>query len=501
MKLKEFFKSNNKLVTQRQISKIGTNRFRLTLDKENVKTPHYVMMKVEDLIGDRSSLANGLRQLVLFVMPDLKFYSSDEKTSVFANEWLNQRDKLEREIHNFITLFLATGNAYFEPQYKSKKGGKKELDTLHNMPMPSMVYRNLQSKSDNDYWIIEYPTDVFSIDNQVLKFHPISYVYGSFTWRHNVWGISVGKDELIQAKFLWSKSPYYGNGLISSAIDNEDVAEEILKNWALAAKYRSLSKKIIGFYSHDGESIDPQEIDDIREQFSMLEEEDSLLINRRFEQADLTFSGADNMMQQELEFLRRDSGASLTPNYMTAFSQDSSLATASEAKVPFGLSIESIQKLIEGFLNNLITKNLLECYSFLSDDLELKLGKADLYSRSETFMNISQLYNMRAATFNELRIAAGLDPVEGGDLWGHEPPLDKTTTNITVDETENDNKAVATQTEKMKQKSLKEKYKGTLKYIESPDVKKERKITYKKANEDSKDKEKSFRESLKEVFK
>jgi len=101
MNIKEFIKQsgkNNKLIA----SKIGINRFRLTLDKENIKTPHYIMSKVEDMIENRTSVANGLRLLTLFVMPDLKFTSDDEKSSVFANEWLNQRDLLEREIFNFI---------------------------------------------------------------------------------------------------------------------------------------------------------------------------------------------------------------------------------------------------------------------------------------------------------------------------------------------------------------------------------------------------------------
>jgi hypothetical protein len=451
MNIKEFIKQsgkNNKLIA----SKIGINRFRLTLDKENIKTPHYIMSKVEDMIENRTSVANGLRLLTLFVMPDLKFTSDDEKSSVFANEWLNQRDLLEREIFNFIYLLLGVGNSYMEPQYN-----KNKLDMIYTFPTPSSIYLNVNRKNENEYWVVEYPTEVFSIQGKVLKFHPVSYVYGSYTWRNNIWGTTMGKEELKQYKLLWSKSPFYGSGLLSSAVDNEDVAEEILKNWSLAAKYRSLSKKIIGFYNQDGESIDPSEIESIRQEMSMLEEEDSLLVNKRFESHDLGFSGADNMMNTELEFLRRDTGGSLTPNYMTPFSQDSSLATASEAKVPFALSINSIQKMIEGFLNNIITKRLREDYPFLSEDLYLSLGEADLYSRNENFMNITQLYNYKAATFNELRKSAGLPTVEGGDVWGKEPPLDKTTTSIKVGE-------------RNKTKTLKEKYKKELLQIKSPNI-------------------------------
>ena len=482
MNLKEFFKSQ--VLTKPTASRVGSNRFRVTLDKENIKTPHYVMSKIEDMVSDRISIQNGLRLLTLFVMPDLKFNSSDEKTAVFANEWLDQRDDMERELFNFILIYLGGGNGYLEPTY-TKKG---VLDMLYNMPTPSTVYYNLQRKSDDEYWVVEYPQDVFSIEGQKLKFYQISYTHGSYTWRNNVWGIAYPKHHIHHLKFLWSKSPWYANGLLSGAIDNEDVAEEILKNWALAAKYRSLSKKIIAFYNQDGESIDPSEIDSIRQDLQDLEEEESLLVNKRVESHDLTFNGADNMMQQELEFLRRDTGGSLTPNYMTPFSQDTSLATASEAKVPFALSINSTQRMIEGFLNNLITENLKKNYPFLHEDLHLSLGEADLYSRNENFMNVTQLYNYGAATFNEFRKSAGLSVVDGGDRWGWKPPLDKTTTNVTVQE-------------RMKVATLKEKYKEVLSKIEKVKYRKFDVVLKEVKEEKGNEKELTFKEAVKNLLK
>ena len=483
MKLKEFFKN----IDKRHASGVGVNKFRFSLDKESLKTPHFCMQKCEDMINNRPSIMNGLRQLVLFTMPDVTFSSDDEKTSVFSNEWLEQRNSMKREINYFVKMVLGVGNGYLEPYYIKKTNGQKVLDNLYNVPTPSSIYLNPNAKDESDFWIVEYPYEVQTARNKNLTFHHVSYVRGSQLHRQNVWGIKLHKDELIQLKFLWSPSPFYGNGLLTPAIDNEDIAEEILKNWALAAKYRSLSKKILGFYNEDGESVDPNEIDDIRDELNSLEEEDSLLVNKKFVAEDLTFTGADNMMNSELEFLRRDSGSSLTPNYMTAFSQDSSLATASEAKVPFSLSLDAIQEMIEDFLNDVITKNLLEAYPFLQDDLRLKLGKADLYSRSETFMNMSQLYNMRACTFNELRKAAGLDTVEGGDRWGEDPPLDNT--EKTVTEKINNKKA------------LREKYSEVLKKCKPPkQITKQENLVFKPKEDMEKDKSKRFSESVKEMF-
>lgn len=488
MKFKELFKG----VTNLKAANVGVSRFKMTLDKESAKTPHFVMRKVEDMIENRNSLKQGLRQLTLFVMPDLHFESSDEKTSVFANEWLDLRFQLEKEIFDWIFLTLGGGNGYFEPQYIKHKNGNRVIDMLYNVSNPSMVYRNLNAKSDDEYWVMKYPYEVINLNGKKLKFYQISYVYGSYTWQDTVWGQAIHKDELFNYKFMWSSSPFYGSGLLSSAVDNEDIAEEILKNWALIAKYRSLSKKIIGFYNEDGESVDPSELDRIQEQFDMMEEEDSLLVNKKFVSEDLAFTGADNLMGQEMEFLRKDSGASLTPNYMTAFSQDSSFATASEAKVPFSLSIDSIQKQIENYLNNIITKNLKETYSFLDDDLRLSLGQADLYSRNETFNNMQMMYNMRACTFNELRVAAGLTPVEGGDIWGAEPPLDNIRTDKQVQITEKFNK----------KKALREKYNKFLKeHLIVPKVRKSKTVVIKENLEKVNDKNKNFKEAVLDMLK
>jgi hypothetical protein len=409
------FKKNNRVA-----SNIGVTRFRQSLNKENIMTPHYRMGKVEDMIENRTSIMSGLRQIALFVMSDLRFISSDEKSSVFANEWLEQRDLLKQELFNFVMISLGCGNGYIEPIYKKIKNSNIEvLDMLYNVNCPSSIFLNLNSKNEKeDYWVVEYPIEVYRTRDLNLKYFPISYVYGGLVWNNNVWGIGLSKEKLLHFKLLWSKSPFYGDGLLSSAIDNEDISAEILKNWSLIAKYRSLSKKIIGFFNEDGEGVDMSELDKIRDEFLYLEEEDSLLVNKKFVSEDLGFTGNDNMMSNEVEFLRKDSGSSLIPNFMTAFSQDSSMATASEAKIPFEISINTLKNYYESFFNKIITENLKKVYSFLSEDLFLNTGEVNLYSRGETFMNVSQLYNLEAATFNELRKSAGLDAVEGGDIWG-----------------------------------------------------------------------------------
>jgi hypothetical protein len=102
-------------------------------------------------------------------------------------------------------------------------------------------------------------------------------------------------------------------------------------------------------------------------------------------------------------------------------------------------------------------------------------------------MNVSQLYNLKCATLNELRKSAGLEPVEGGDIWGDEPPLDSTRISKTV-------------TEKNRQKVLKEKYKIVFKEIIKPQqlVRKEHIVIAKK---EAKEDKASFKEAVKSLLK
>lgn len=413
---------------------LGASKFRLTLDKEKLMTPHVVMSSVLDILDSRPNLKSGLSDITRFLINDIGFSSDDAKSVEFMTKWMEQRPLIETEIFNFTYLLLGCGTSYTQPVFAKTSKGGKVFDNFQAVPDPSIIYRNMGAdEKAKDYWLVEVPIEVRNYEGQVPQYKPIWYIKGSnFNYRY-IWCIPYPKDYYNEMVFGHSRNlPYYGSGLLSSSVDDEGITQEILKNWALQAKYRALGKKIIGFYNSGEESVSPSELESIRREFESLEEEDSILVNKRFDQTDLSFNGQDNAMSEQIDWLRKDSGSSLTPNYMTAFSQDASMATASEAKIPFGLQLKSIQPVIIYYLNEHIIKRLKETYTFLSDDLTFTLGTPELYSRDEVFNMIVQLYNNRAATFNELRKSAGLEPVEGGDVWGSEPPLENT--KITVED-------------------------------------------------------------------
>jgi len=412
MKLKEFLQNDGRIA-----SNLGTNTFKVTINKEETKTPHYIMERVRDMLDNRPSLAAGLNSLVLFVLNEIKFTSQDEASAKFANQWLSMRPELYDEITNWTKLLLACGTAYFEPVYQTKVTGEKVLDMLYAVQDSSLIYINLDSDGYNDYYIMQVPREVRTYKGKNPKMWPVYYVNGASFFHRMIYGISFSKDELIQSKFGLSKSPWYGFGLLAPAIDNDEVINEILKNWALIAKYRSLGKKIIGVYNTNGEKVSIQELEDLREMLNNIEEEDSIIINKKFTSEDLSFSNVDNLMNAEMDYTRREAGSTLVPNYMTAFSQDSSLATASEAKIPFSLQLRYLQNFVSHQLNSIITERLKQAYSFLSQDLKLSLSPAELYNLQERFSVVRDCYHNHAATLNELRKAAGLEPIEGGDVW------------------------------------------------------------------------------------
>lgn len=426
MKIREFFTPG------RSVSRLGSTTFRPNLMKEVILTPHDRMARVLDMLESRPAVVSGLTKYVNYAIGKVAFKSTDSKSVEFMTEWLEQREtresSIKMEIYTFAMLLAATGNSYLELTY----GKDGIIDNFFHIPDPSIVHYNLDEKDgkldEDKYWLMEVPIEVRNFRGMTPTFTNVYYIRGSTIARKRIYAIPLSKNKIIHKKIGWSRDGYYGQGFLSPAVDNDDILREILKNWALISKYMALGKKLIGVYNENGEPVEPTELDDIERKFRTLEEEESLFINKKFQADSLSFVGENDAMSQQVDWLIKDTGSGLIPNYLTPFSQDNALATADEAKNPFMLDLLNFQDTVVRFFNELLLPNLRNKYTFLADDLTIDFGKPDIYSRAEKFAITSQLYNMRAATFNELRMAAGEDTVEGGDKWGEEPPLDKQTT-------------------------------------------------------------------------
>lgn len=495
MNFKELFNQTN---TFGGAARMGSAKFKLNNSKDAVVTPHYMMRKVKDMLKTSPSLRSGMDQIVNFLFQNVHFESSDEASAEFSNSWIARRKYIIREMKKETLIRLSMGTGYVQELTSTSYNGQEIFDGIKHVPDSSIIYLNMNAKSDDEYWLVEVPTTVKSYDGKKPSYRPVHYIQNDMIWSENIYCIAYPKDFYIQHTHGWSETPFYGWGLLSTAMENEDVANEILKNWSLIAKYRAMGKKLISVKNVDGSPADPGEIDSLRDEFLVAEEEDSIITNKEISSQELAFTGQDNLMNQELDFLRRDSGSTTVPNFMTAFSQDSSMATAREAKIPFSLTLEEFLEENKDIYNDIITRRLKESFDWLADDLTLEFGMPDLYARDEKFNIASMLYNMRAATFNELRMAAGYNPVENGDTWGEKP-----------EQSEHARKKLTVPTEMSK--NLQEKIKGNTlseKVIKNPDrkvmekVKKATPIEY-LTKEEMKEKAKSdkvFKEAVRGVL-
>ena len=263
MKFKELF-GNNIMGA----ATLGASRFRFSNDKEKILSPHVVMAAVYEILETRPAMRSGLNDMVRFLLNDIGFSSKDSKSVEFMQDWMDKRPKIETEIFNFVYSLIGVGTSYMQPFYKDKKNGKKLLDNVKSVPNSALIYYNFDAKNEkaSDYWLMEVPIEVQEYDGLKPQYRPIWYIKGSRFYSKYIWCIPYPKNIYDVSVFGHSMNlPNYGWGLISTSVDNEDTQREIIKNWALQAKYRALGKKIIGFYNTSEESVSPQELEDIKD--------------------------------------------------------------------------------------------------------------------------------------------------------------------------------------------------------------------------------------------
>ena len=237
-------------------AKLGMSRFRWSLDKEETLTPNIKISKVLEMLETRPNILSGVEQIVTFILNDIGFTSTDEKSMEYMQRWYELRPKLEVHITNFALLLFATGTSYLQNDYYKKVTGERILDNLYHIPDPSIIYRNLADpNNEEEYWLMEVPIEVREYDGLTPRQRAIQYIQGSVFYNKMIWTIAYPKQKYSQATYGWSRDGYYGGGLLTCAIDNENIVREIIKNWALQAKFRSLGKKIISFYNSSEDAV------------------------------------------------------------------------------------------------------------------------------------------------------------------------------------------------------------------------------------------------------
>jgi hypothetical protein len=276
----------------------------------------------------------------------------------------------------------------------------------------------LWDRKDNleNYYIIKLPMTVYSYMGKKSSRYLITYFGGDRIFKEAVWGVAFPKGKFHHLKCGFSRNSVYGRSYISSVIDDAVALSEILKNIAIIARYRALNSKII-MPGTDQEDIIEDDLEYARQEFQKLVDGSHLFLNKKYDIQSFSNQNEYDTMINEIDFLRKEMGSGLVPNYITSFNSDVNRATSQEAKLPFVMEIEYLQTYFENFFTKIVVNGLRKSYPKLSADAKIKFGNVEMEVKSDKVQYYQQLYSAGVITMNELREVAGLEKVEGGDKY------------------------------------------------------------------------------------
>lgn len=405
----------------RAITKLGALSFPTSIWHDEQRTPHYEMQKSLELYETRPLVNSGIKQLSRFICGgEISVKSADPKTSEFLNKWVKMRKSFDNEVLNMTVTGLVTGNMFVENTWKETVNHSPIIDNLFNINDSSRVYLNLNTANDNEYWIYEVPIEVrtFPLMGEMKspKFFKVNYVYGSYLFTKMIWGVGVSKDKISHKKIGWSRDGIYGRSFLASAIDDGEVLREILKNFSVIARYRAIGKKIFSV----GNPEDPATLEDVENleaELKTVKDEDHIIVNKPVKAEPLNFTGENDSMQTQVEFLRKDISSGLVPNYLTPWNAEVNRSTAGETRIPFELEVNSFKSDLIMFLNHLTIDRLRIQYPWLNKDATFTFGIVDMESKEDKMTYASNLYQLNVLTLNELRQMAGISAINGGNVF------------------------------------------------------------------------------------
>ena len=394
-------------------SSLGSRKFTTAISQEDRLDPHEIMDKCLDTYYTLPSVTSGVNNIIMFLIGNsIEWKSDDEYTQKTLNAWMNARPYVKGQIIDGATLSLVCGNNYTEP--KITEEGK--FDGFLTFPDPSRVFRNLDDPEDiENYWILQMPESVRSNKEYNIKRFIIKYVIGDIIWERTVWGIGLAKSHYVHFKNGISRDGIYGRSFIAATTNDADIVQDILKNVSTIAKYKAMNTKLI-MPAGDQETFTEDEMEFMEQQMLNIRDGENVVVNKKIEQQSIVHQGEYDSMSTEIDYLRRDIGSGLTPNYLTPWSQDTARATASEAKIPFKLMLEYWQTMLEGYYTGIILNQLKKHDSKLQD-AELKFGDVQLETWDSIVANSGNMYRDGVITFNEYRQMCGLKSVDKGDVY------------------------------------------------------------------------------------
>ena len=422
VRFKELF-TRSKFITDLGALRFANSQF----DDGTVRTPHEEMEQATLGYMYRPQINSGIRQLALFLLGNnIAIESKDPKTKEFLNTWMDKRQDNKKKLNDFVTSALITGNAYLEMTYAKRPDASMILDNFFTITDSVRVYRNLASDKDEEYWVYEVPTELKkfpfrNVNGEVEQLSPhfyfINYVQSSSTiFRRSVYGIPIDKQKIRHFKWGWSRDMIYGRSFLMSSIDDIEIVREIIKNWSIISRYRALNSKIISI-GDENNRASADDINKLEEDFRVKKDSEHIILNKPHTVDSLSNVGEYDDMSAPVDFLRKDIGSGLVPNYLTPWNSEVNRATSEETRLVFAAQLEAMQGDIITFLNKEIIDELRKSYSWIAEDATFVIEKIDMEPKSEKLTYAPTLFESNIITLNEYRELLGMQSLPDGNKF------------------------------------------------------------------------------------
>lgn len=367
--------SGKKINTLSNIGAISFGRSITGMHEE--MTPHFEMMRCEEMFERNPIVTSGVNQLVTFVIPntEVKIKTEDKKTKDFLEKWHKMRPGFLGEIKNLQKTKYISGNAYLEKvRVKTKQGGQV-LDNVFALNDAARIYINPNSENGSDKYIFELPVGIQSF-YYMGKTHSPTYTKIQYMTNYNwsfkaIYGIRIDGKDIDMYKSGWSRDGIYGKSPLASAIDADTVMDNILRSWNAITKNRMLSKKIISIsdkVSSDVQ-IDQDRLDQLQDKLEDDERPFHLFnIPLQMLQSDVSTSSTYDTMEKVMDYLRKMIMVSLLPQHLTPWSDSGTTQGTSESMPSFVMRLKAEQHELISFLNNSVINELRKTYDWIADD-------------------------------------------------------------------------------------------------------------------------------------
>lgn len=318
----------SKPVSQR----MGVVSFGYGSERRYDKKPHELMRDALNAYESRPFVHSGVNQLALLITGGHLSVKGSEKTDVDKiQKWIDYRKHVHEEVNLLTKLFLVTGNVPVEKAFVMKNE-KFYVDDFYVFPRPDRFFRTLYVydkdgnyvDDDDRYWLIEVDkasrgllVDGKSMNPQMFR---IAYSPYAIAPVEVIYAIPFHKNKFCYLRTAYKKWFFYSYSFVMSSLDDIDAMYNIIQNIIGISKYKAIGKQIINI----GDEKDPATPEDINNLKSDLQAGTfkNIVLNKKVNKTSLSYEGDYNTMTGEMDFLRKEVGSGLTPNYLTPWNSE-----------------------------------------------------------------------------------------------------------------------------------------------------------------------------------